>query len=178
MKQLTKDDLIKFFNQHIKIGASQKSSLSVLIYGGSHSSECDKDKTELVEPDFVQIEDICSFRRSHPLFGSFKGGISFMKLWADIPISNTNKHMRKDWNKVSSKWHWIQIGIYFAFHTLWNKEITVFILFLWSVCALIILDKLTFNDQFSASYFFNAKLWYFQTTMYYAHSFAPNYVNQ
>ena len=77
MKHLTKNDLIDFFNEHIRVGAPQKKSLSVQIYGSSHSSEY---KVESVEPGILQIEDVFSFKRSHPLFGSFKGGIGLVKL--------------------------------------------------------------------------------------------------
>ncbi|XP_027068812.1 insulin-degrading enzyme-like 1, peroxisomal [Coffea arabica] len=77
LKHLTKNDLIDFFNEHIRVGAPQKKSLSVQIYGSSHSSEY---KVESVEPGILQIEDVFSFKRSHPLFGSFKGGIGLVKL--------------------------------------------------------------------------------------------------
>ncbi|XP_027173637.1 insulin-degrading enzyme-like 1, peroxisomal [Coffea eugenioides] len=77
LKHLTKNDLIDFFNEHIRVGAPQKKSLSVQIYGSSYSSEY---KVESVEPGIHQIEDVFSFKRSHPLFGSFKGGIGLVKL--------------------------------------------------------------------------------------------------
>lgn len=80
LKHLTKTDLLDFFNEHIRVGAPQKNSLSVQVYGSSHSSEYNMDKAELVEPGALQIEDVFSFKRSHPLFGSFKGGIGLVKL--------------------------------------------------------------------------------------------------
>lgn len=80
LKQVTKKDLIDFFNEHIKVGAPQKKSLSVRVYGNSHSSEYEEDKKEKLEPSYVQIEDIFSFRRSQPLYPSFKGGIGHVKL--------------------------------------------------------------------------------------------------
>lgn len=80
LKQVTQKDLIDFFNEHIKVGAPQKKSLSVRVYGNSHSSEYEEDKKEKLEPNYVQIEDIFSFRRSQPLYPSFKGGVGHVKL--------------------------------------------------------------------------------------------------
>lgn len=80
LKQLTPEDLIDFFNEYVKVGAPRKQALSILIYGGSHSSEYHADRNELVGPNTVLIDDVLSFRRSSPLFGSFKGGIDFGKL--------------------------------------------------------------------------------------------------
>ncbi|KAK1366199.1 insulin-degrading enzyme-like 1, peroxisomal [Heracleum sosnowskyi] len=80
LKQVTQKDLIDFFNEHIKVGAPQKKSLSVRVYGNSHSSEYEADKKETLEPSYVQIEDIFSFRRSQPLYPSFKGGVGHVKL--------------------------------------------------------------------------------------------------
>lgn len=80
LKQVTQKDLIDFFNEHIKVGALQKKSLSVRVYGSSHSSEYEEDKKESLEPNYIQIEDIFSFRRSQPLYASFKGGVGHVKL--------------------------------------------------------------------------------------------------
>lgn len=80
LKKLTHQDLIDFFNEHIKVGAPLKKSLSVLVYGSLHSSEYKDDKNEALEPNCIQIEDIFSFKRSRPLYGSFKGGFGHMKL--------------------------------------------------------------------------------------------------
>ncbi|CAK9155607.1 unnamed protein product [Ilex paraguariensis] len=80
LKKLTREELIDFFNEYIKVGAPRKKSLSVHVYASSHSSEYRAEKTEPVGPNSVQIEDIFSFRRSRPLYGSFKGGFGHMKL--------------------------------------------------------------------------------------------------
>ncbi|KAI5682884.1 hypothetical protein M9H77_04112 [Catharanthus roseus] len=80
LKRLTQKDLLDFFDEYIKVGAPRKQALSVLVYGGSHSSEYEADRSEIVEASTVHIDDILSFKRSRPLFGSFKGGIGFMKL--------------------------------------------------------------------------------------------------
>nr|GLL36596.1 insulin-degrading enzyme-like 1, peroxisomal [Ipomoea trifida] len=80
LKKLTKKDLIEFFDEHIKAGAPLKKSLSVQVYGSSHSAECKAHQNEPVEQHVVRVEDIFSFRRSHELYGSFKGGLGFMKL--------------------------------------------------------------------------------------------------
>nr|XP_027070779.1 insulin-degrading enzyme-like 1, peroxisomal isoform X1 [Coffea arabica] len=79
LKQLTQEQFIDFFNERIKVGAPRKKAVSVFVYGNSHLSEYEADKSELVAPEFLQIEDICSFRRSRPLYGSFKGGLGHMK---------------------------------------------------------------------------------------------------
>lgn len=80
LKQLTQKELVDFFDEHIKIGAPRKKSLSVRVYGSPHSSEFKTDQSEPTEPNSVQIEDIFTFRRSRPLYGSFRGGFGHMKL--------------------------------------------------------------------------------------------------
>ncbi|KAM7524511.1 hypothetical protein LguiA_014413 [Lonicera macranthoides] len=81
LKQLTQKEEIDFFNEHIKARASRKKTLSVRVYGSSHISELNADdKSEPNEPKFVQIEEIFSFRRSRPLYGSLKGGFGHVKL--------------------------------------------------------------------------------------------------
>ncbi|KAK6945293.1 Peptidase M16, N-terminal [Dillenia turbinata] len=80
LRQLTQQDLIDFFNQYIKVGAPQKRSLSVRVYGCNHGSEYNDDKQELDRPNVVQIEDVFTFKRSQPLYGSFKGGFGHLKL--------------------------------------------------------------------------------------------------
>ncbi|KAM2105081.1 hypothetical protein ACFX1R_015619 [Malus domestica] len=62
-----------FFNEHIKVGAPQKRSLSVRVYRNSHSSEYMTYKSSLLQPCSVKIDDILSFRSSQSLDGSFKG---------------------------------------------------------------------------------------------------------
>ncbi|XP_019186724.1 PREDICTED: insulin-degrading enzyme-like 1, peroxisomal [Ipomoea nil] len=73
LKQLTKIDLIKFFDEYVSISSPKRKALSVRVYGSSHSSEYKSEKEEPAEPDFVKIEDIFSFRRSRPVYPSFKG---------------------------------------------------------------------------------------------------------
>ncbi|XVF07225.1 hypothetical protein REPUB_Repub06bG0120200 [Reevesia pubescens] len=80
LRQLTQQELIEYFNENIKVGATRKKTLSVRIYGNQHLSEYNSEKSEAVEPNTVQIDDIFSFRRSQPLYGSFKGGFGHMKL--------------------------------------------------------------------------------------------------
>lgn len=77
LKELTKAELVQFFDEHIKAGAPQKKALSVQVYSSTHSTE---DAVENSDCNIVPIEDVFSFRRSRPLYGSFKGGISHMKL--------------------------------------------------------------------------------------------------
>ncbi|KAL3819799.1 hypothetical protein ACJIZ3_005704 [Penstemon smallii] len=80
LKQLTQQELIDFFNEYIKVGALQKKGLSIRVYGSAHSSEYKADNSQTTESNVVQIEDIYSFRRSRPLYGSFKGGFGHVKL--------------------------------------------------------------------------------------------------
>ncbi|KAK9921953.1 hypothetical protein M0R45_030445 [Rubus argutus] len=72
LRQLTQQEYIDFFNEHIKVGAPQKRTLSVRVYGHPHSSEYASDTRSPVQPCSVKIDDIFSFRRSQPLYGSFK----------------------------------------------------------------------------------------------------------
>ncbi|KAF6158546.1 hypothetical protein GIB67_040060 [Kingdonia uniflora] len=80
LKHLTQKELIDFFNEYIKMDAPQKKTLTVQVYGGSHHTEYEAAQIEKRPPQSVQIDDIFSFRRSRPLYGSFKGGIGHMKL--------------------------------------------------------------------------------------------------
>lgn len=80
LKQLTQQQLIDFFNEYIKVGASQKKTLSVQVYGSLHSTKYKEAKSEPARPHSIQIDDIYSFRRSQPLYGSFKGGMGHVKL--------------------------------------------------------------------------------------------------
>lgn len=80
LKQLTQKDLIEFFDEHIKVGAPLKKSLSVQVYGSLHSLEFKQDINEAPEPNRIRIEDIFSFKNSRPLYGSFRGCFGHMKL--------------------------------------------------------------------------------------------------
>ncbi|KAM7505463.1 hypothetical protein LguiB_004367 [Lonicera macranthoides] len=71
LKQLTRKELIDFFNEHIKAGSLRKKTLSVRVYGNLHSSDKNTDESETIEPNFIQIVDVFGFRRSRPLYGSF-----------------------------------------------------------------------------------------------------------
>ncbi|EPS70250.1 insulin degrading enzyme, partial [Genlisea aurea] len=72
LKDLSQKELIDFFDKYIKVGAPFKKSLSVRIYASAHSSDL---QTDVVEENGVRIEDIFSFKRSRPLYGSFKGHV-------------------------------------------------------------------------------------------------------
>ncbi|XP_024035217.1 insulin-degrading enzyme-like 1, peroxisomal isoform X2 [Citrus clementina] len=80
LRQLTQQELIDFFNENIKAGAPRKKTLSVRVYGRLHAPELKEETSESAEPHIVHIDDIFSFRRSQPLYGSFKGGFVQMKL--------------------------------------------------------------------------------------------------
>lgn len=80
LRELKKEELIEFFDNHVKVGAPEKKILSIQVYGGPHSSEYEKMLHDAPPPHSHQITDIFSFRRSRPLYGSFKGGAGQMKL--------------------------------------------------------------------------------------------------
>ncbi|KAL3755300.1 hypothetical protein ACJRO7_002363 [Eucalyptus globulus] len=80
LRQLTQQELLDFFNDYVKVGAARKKTLSVRVYGSLHTSEYTTDKNQPVQPSLIQIEDILSFRRSQPLYGSFKGACGRVKL--------------------------------------------------------------------------------------------------
>ncbi|KAI6696774.1 hypothetical protein NL676_016893 [Syzygium grande] len=80
LRQLTQQELLDFFNEYVKVGAARKKTLSVRVYGSLHASEYTTDKNQPVQPSSTQIEDIFGFRRSQPLYGSFKGAYGRVKL--------------------------------------------------------------------------------------------------
>jgi insulysin len=80
LRDLKKEELIEFFNNHVKVNAPQKKILSIQVYGGLHSSEYEKIVHDEPRPNSYQITDIFNFRRSRPLYGSYKGGVGQMKL--------------------------------------------------------------------------------------------------
>lgn len=80
LEQLTKQEFIDFFDDYIRVGASQKRTLSIRVYGNLHSVEYASDISEQAQPNKVQIEDLFSFRRSQPLYSSFKGWFGRTKL--------------------------------------------------------------------------------------------------
>ncbi|XP_027350190.1 insulin-degrading enzyme-like 1, peroxisomal isoform X3 [Abrus precatorius] len=77
LRQLTLQELIDFFNEYVKVGAPRKKTLSVRVHGNRHSSEY---KAEASEPHLSKIDNVFAFRRSQPLYGSFKGLSGQMKL--------------------------------------------------------------------------------------------------
>ncbi|VFQ78510.1 unnamed protein product [Cuscuta campestris] len=79
LKQVTKTDLIGFFDEYVSVDSPKRKALSVRVYGSSHSSEYKAEKTEPAGPDFVRIEDVFSFRRSRPVHPSFHGYHGDMK---------------------------------------------------------------------------------------------------
>ncbi|KAJ7972217.1 insulin-degrading enzyme-like 1, peroxisomal [Quillaja saponaria] len=81
LRQLSRQELIEFFDDYVKVGAPQKKTLSLRVYGNLHSSEYIADNnSESSQPHPVKIDDIFTFQRSQPLYGSFKGGFGHMKL--------------------------------------------------------------------------------------------------
>ncbi|KAK1679676.1 hypothetical protein QYE76_040524 [Lolium multiflorum] len=80
LRELKKEELIEFFDNHVKVGAPEKKILSIQVYGCLHSSDYEKILHDAPPPHWHGITDIFSFRRSRPLYGSFKGGAGQMKL--------------------------------------------------------------------------------------------------
>ncbi|XP_075638112.1 insulin-degrading enzyme-like 1, peroxisomal [Castanea sativa] len=80
LRQLTQQELIDFFNECIKVGAPQRKTLSIGVYGNLHNSEYTAEKSEPVQPYSMKIDDIFSFRRSQSLYGSFRGVSDHSKL--------------------------------------------------------------------------------------------------
>jgi insulysin len=80
LRELKKEELIDFFNDHVKANAPQKKILSIQVYGGLHSAEYRTIVQNAPPPQSCEITDIYSFRRSRPLYGSFRGGVGQMKL--------------------------------------------------------------------------------------------------
>ncbi|GLT40749.1 hypothetical protein SLA2020_148610 [Shorea laevis] len=78
LRQLTQPELIDFFNAYIKVGAPQKRTLSVRVVGKEHLAEYKATKSEVAQPG--EIHDIFSFKKSLPLYGSFRGGAGHVKL--------------------------------------------------------------------------------------------------
>jgi insulysin len=79
LRELKKEEVVDFFNSHVKFDAPQRRNLSVQVYGGLHLTEY-KQVIDGPPPGSCQITDIFGFRRSRPLYGSFKGGVGQMKL--------------------------------------------------------------------------------------------------
>ncbi|XP_019456155.1 PREDICTED: insulin-degrading enzyme-like 1, peroxisomal [Lupinus angustifolius] len=77
LRQLSHQELIDFFDEYVKVGAPQKRTLSVGVYGKLHSSEY---KAEASQPHLTEIDNIFSFRRSQSLYPSFKGLSGHVKL--------------------------------------------------------------------------------------------------
>ncbi|PKA63852.1 Zinc-metallopeptidase, peroxisomal [Apostasia shenzhenica] len=80
LRELTKEEVVDFFDSFVKVDSRQRKTLSIHVYGGLHSLEY---KLALNEPDqsqTVRIQEVCSFRRSRPLYSSFRGGLGLMKL--------------------------------------------------------------------------------------------------
>lgn len=80
LRDLTKEELVEFFDSYIKVDSPKRKTLSIQIFGGLHSAAYEKALNELDQPQMYQIKDVFSFRRSRPLYGSFKGGLGQMKL--------------------------------------------------------------------------------------------------
>ena len=73
LRELTKQEFIDFFNDFIKVGAPERKTLSIGVYGKLHSAEYTTEKSDPVLPYSLKIDDIISFKKSQPLYPSFRG---------------------------------------------------------------------------------------------------------
>ncbi|CAM8944316.1 unnamed protein product [Rhodiola kirilowii] len=80
LRELKKQELIYFFDKHIKNGAALKKALSVRVYGKLHASEYTTDNSDPPPANSVKIDDIITFRGSQTLYGSLKCGYGLGKL--------------------------------------------------------------------------------------------------
>ncbi|XP_048236137.1 insulin-degrading enzyme-like 1, peroxisomal isoform X2 [Ricinus communis] len=80
LRQLTKQEFIDFFDEYISIGAPQRRTLSIHVYGSLHQLEYTTDISEPTQPNSSRIDDIFSFRRSQALYSSFRGSFARTKL--------------------------------------------------------------------------------------------------
>ncbi|KAL5226535.1 hypothetical protein ABZP36_014800 [Zizania latifolia] len=74
LKELKKEEFIQFFDQYIRVGAPQRKTISVQVFGGEHMTEFKKAIAEADPPETYRITDIFGFKRSRPLYRSLKGG--------------------------------------------------------------------------------------------------------
>uniref|UniRef100_A0A0E0C8H8 Peptidase M16 N-terminal domain-containing protein n=1 Tax=Oryza meridionalis TaxID=40149 RepID=A0A0E0C8H8_9ORYZ len=74
LRELKKEEFIEFFDQHIRVGAPQRKTVSVQVFGGEHLAEFKKAIAEADTPKTYRITDIFGFKRSRPLYRSLKGG--------------------------------------------------------------------------------------------------------
>ncbi|KAM0952029.1 putative insulysin [Dioscorea sansibarensis] len=75
LRELKKQELFEFFDSYIKVGAPKRKTLSIRVYGCLHSAEFQSSIHESSQPRNCQIRDIFNFKRSRPLYGSFRGGL-------------------------------------------------------------------------------------------------------
>ncbi|KAG0474050.1 hypothetical protein HPP92_015907 [Vanilla planifolia] len=80
LKDLTKEELIDFFNDYIKVDSKKRRTLSVQVYGAKHLAEYESVISEQNQSQSFRVEDVCTFRRSRPLYASFRGGHGLVKL--------------------------------------------------------------------------------------------------
>ncbi|KAG8078140.1 hypothetical protein GUJ93_ZPchr0007g4925 [Zizania palustris] len=74
LRELKKEEFIDFFDQYIRVGAPQRKTISVQVFGGEHIIEFKKAIAEADPPKTYRITDIFGFKRSRPLYRSLKGG--------------------------------------------------------------------------------------------------------
>ncbi|XP_006644800.2 insulin-degrading enzyme-like 1, peroxisomal [Oryza brachyantha] len=74
LRELRKEEFIEFFDQYIRVGAPQRKTVSVQVFGGKHLAEFKAAIAEVDPPKTYRITDIFGFKRSRPLYPSLKGG--------------------------------------------------------------------------------------------------------
>lgn len=74
LRELTKKELVDFFNEYVNVDGPKRKSLSVQVFGGLHSAEYKIALNDESENKANRIDDLIKFRHSRPLYGSFSGG--------------------------------------------------------------------------------------------------------
>uniref|UniRef100_A0A0D9V6G7 Peptidase M16 N-terminal domain-containing protein n=1 Tax=Leersia perrieri TaxID=77586 RepID=A0A0D9V6G7_9ORYZ len=74
LRELKKEEFIEFFEEYIRVGAPQRKTISVQVFGGKHLAEFKEAIAETDPPKTYRITDIFGFKRSRPLYRSLKGG--------------------------------------------------------------------------------------------------------
>lgn len=81
LRELTKKELVDFFNEYVKVDAPKRKSLSVQVFGGLHSAEYEiASKDESKDNKATRIDDLIKFRQSMSLYGAFTGGFGLTNL--------------------------------------------------------------------------------------------------
>ncbi|PPD87362.1 hypothetical protein GOBAR_DD15697 [Gossypium barbadense] len=79
LKKLTQQELIYFFDENLKVGATRKKTLSVRVYGNQHLAEYNSQKSEAVQPNTANGTRVVKIRNRKS---------RYMNLGVDLCLSN------------------------------------------------------------------------------------------